>query len=630
MGNFPSKLTVRDVRRAALKNIFAVSVAGVCLWLVVRQLDDLNISEIAVSFGAVTSAQWIIALIATALSFAAVGQYDVLFHRWLGTGIRPKSALLSGTAAIAVAQTLGFGLATGTIARWRALPELSIGTALKLTNYVSFSFMVALGLLSALAVTALGLEGTGTALTAGLAVLAFAVTVALSLIQPRWLPVPLPPLRLIGRLTLLAAVDTGLAALAMWVLLPAGVHPPFLLFFAAFLFALGAGLLSGAPGGVGPFELCLIAILPMVPESDLIAAVLAFRLVYYALPACLALCALARPMKDASDAPLPVVRSLSPQRAEAGLARQSGQLLRTSAGSLHVLHGTQSLVALGDPPSGGIMRETQLEWLKENANLKGLWPVLYKCSANSAVIARRSGWHVMPVSDEAWLNPQHFSTAGAHRRQLRRKLKKADKNSVGIEHVCSLPIAQMTRIAEQWAARCGGERGFSMGRFEPSYLEEQRCYLAYVNQRVVGFATFHIAANEWVLDLMRSADGVPDGTMHALIMKAIQDAAAAGVARLSLAAMPLESPPKLLRGLSNRPEAQGLRRFKLSFAPQTGRLYMAAPNRTVLAIAGADIVMRIARPAPISSTETVLGPDDLDAEMQITTTAPIPVRWTMQ
>ena len=135
-----------------------------------------------------------------------------------------------------------------------------------------------------------------------------------------------------------------------------------------------------------------------------------------------------------------------------------------------------------------------------------------------------------------------------------------------------------------------------MGRFEPGYLEGQRCYLAWVDGTLVGFVSFHETENEWALDLMRSSGDMPDGAMHAVIVNAVQDARTAGVGRLSLAAMPLSNPPPVLRFLSARREAQGLRRFKLSFAPNTRRLYLAAPGVLTLAVAGIDILARISRP----------------------------------
>ena len=75
------------------------------------------------------------------MSFAALGRYDVVIHRVLGTGVTARAAQASGAAAVALSQTLGFGLVTGTLARWRGLPEQSIVVAGSVTALVSFSFL---------------------------------------------------------------------------------------------------------------------------------------------------------------------------------------------------------------------------------------------------------------------------------------------------------------------------------------------------------------------------------------------------------------------------------------------------------------------------------------------------------
>ncbi len=325
-------------------------------------------------------------------SFAAIGQYDALFHRWLGTGVSPRRAVISGASAIAVAQMAGLGLLTGTLARWRALPELSAKHAFLVTQYVSFSFMIALGVLTALAVALLPVGAhPSVGAFAAFAVMLAAGAAVTSLVAPRSLPLRVPPLILMGRLSMLLLVDVLFGSLALYALLPTEVAPAFGIVFAAFLVALSAGLLSGAPGGFGPFELCLLALLPDVPDADLLATVLAFRLIYYVLPVCAALPGLIRPM--APLAALRVVPKPSPVHAEArGLARLADhELLPIRGGHLHVAAASQSLVAMGDMSTRKSLRLTDLTDLVSEARARGLSPALYKTGARSASVARRSG-----------------------------------------------------------------------------------------------------------------------------------------------------------------------------------------------------------------------------------------------
>ena len=593
--------------RALQKRLLPLGFAGLCLFVVLDRLGDVPLGEIITSLRAVTTPQWIAAVIATALSFAAVGQYDTLFHRWLKTGVSRRRALLSGAGTIALAQTLGMGLATGTLARWRMLPEITATTALKITNYVSFSFMAGLGLLS---VVVLAIPGTGSigasAFSLGALALVAAACLA-SLIQPRWLPFPLPPLRMACRLIGLVTLDVFFAALALWVLFPGVLQPDFQLLLAAFTLALGAGLLSGTPGGVGPFELCLITLMPSVPEPELIAAILAFRLIYYALPACLALGLLAYPKAPERDEksksqPLP---PLTIARAEALLSDQVGHHLLTTSDRtcLHVAEASQTLVAIGDCVSRAALTAPALRDLSETAEKRSLWPALYKCSPRSAAVARAQGWATMVISEEACIDTQAYTLEIPERRQLRRKLKAADRANVTVTQTSALPIHEMSDVAEEWACRVGGERGFSMGRFCPDHLARQRCYLAHAKGKLLAFVSFHVVSGEWALDLMRSRSNIPNGTMHALIHRAIEDAAHSGVPRVSLAAMPMENQSKIMTALGNRMSVQGLRRFKECFAPEVQRLYAAAPNRAILALASVDILLRVTAPStapPIS------------------------------
>src|SRR5690606_22584178 len=100
---------------------------------------------------------------------------------------------------------------------------------------------------------------------------------ALAVAARRWAPALAARLRLPPPSFVIAALALTLAdclaatlAFAAIALPAAGVGA----FDAApaFLLALGAGLVSGAPGGVGPFDATLAALLPGAPASGLMAA----------------------------------------------------------------------------------------------------------------------------------------------------------------------------------------------------------------------------------------------------------------------------------------------------------------------------------------------------------------------
>ena len=79
-------------------------------------------------------------------------------------------------------------------------------------------------------------------------------------------------------------------------------------------------MLSGAPGGVGPFELVLFSLLPSVPTPDLIAGIVVFRALYYAGPALIGVLIERGHFDLDSPAPVPAWQSPGDPRREIMIA----------------------------------------------------------------------------------------------------------------------------------------------------------------------------------------------------------------------------------------------------------------------------------------------------------------------
>ncbi|XHE59439.1 DUF2156 domain-containing protein [Phaeobacter sp. BS52] len=205
---------------------------------------------------------------------------------------------------------------------------------------------------------------------------------------------------------------------------------------------------------------------------------------------------------------------------------------------------------------------------------------------------RALSWRVLRIAQEAVLQPENFSESGSSRRQLRRKLRQAEKAEVCVLPAApDLPIEQMAQIDAAWQAAHGGANGTTMGRFQAEYLAQQQVFIAWHRERMVGFVSFHAIAHEWCLDLVRLLPDVPDGTGHALIRAAITEAATLKVPRLSLAAVPDH---RLAQRLD-----PGLRRFKTCFAPRWEDRYVAAPSFLHLAIALGELLRLVHHPVPL-------------------------------
>lgn len=583
------------------------AMAALCLWALSTRVDLPSFGELGALLGGIQTWQWLVACGATAISFWALGRYDSVAHRHLQTGLDGPQARKAGMAAIAFSQFVGFGLFTGAYARWRLVPGLTAMLAAQLTGLVALTFIAALTLLSGLThllfppFPGFALIGVGLiAVALAIAAISFLVPeLSWGRITLRW-----PSLRAMAALSFWALIDVVAAGSALWILLPAGIDLSLGSLLAVYCVALGAAILSSAPGGTGPLELAVLSLLPGHDSASLLAALLAFRLVYYALPAALACAMMVLPsrLRDLR-APISDISLLGARRAcatslpdhrpcaETGIIRQNGGHVQAFGfNQLAMLDSPQLSLALFDPLSGEIA-ET-IEPLQHYAQQRNTTACFYKCSARSALAARQAGWVVLRIASEAVITPPSFSEAGSRHRQLRRKLRHAEKAGLTVRPAPdSLPLAQMAALDQAWQDRHGGARGSTMGRFEANYLGSQRVFLAWQEERIIGFVSLHVAANEWCLDLIRICPDAPDGTGHSLVRAAIAAASEAPIPRLSLAAVPDHH-------FASRLDP-GLRRFKACFAPSWQPRYMACPSWAAMVLAGLELLRLVHRPGPV-------------------------------
>jgi phosphatidylglycerol lysyltransferase len=428
----------------------------------------------------------------------------------------------------------------------------------------------------------------------------------------RWFSFELPSLRLTSAILFWSFVDMAAAGAALWLLLPENAGITLLSFLPLYMLALGTALISNTPGGVGPFELVLLGALPHVPPEHLLQSIIAFRAIYYAGPACIGALALVRPFAKRTEGPglttatTPISQAA---RSESKVVEQNGgALVETPDGLLPIWSTAQTFTGMFAPVSGNV--EGALSFLRQSGRRMGKWPLLYKASAKDAAEARRCGWTVLHIADDALLDPTEFTPDVPARRTLRRKLRAAAKAGVTVYVPDVLPFEELMALDADWSARLGPARGGTMGRYCPHYVQDQWVALAYQNDRAVAFVTFFVGPQEWTLDLMRQTADAPDGTMHTLVTEAIAHARHAGITQFSLAASPACPDPTsaawrtIAKAVVQRAGGPGLRQFKSAFAPRWVPRYAAGPGPVRLAIALADIARAVHNPPPIARTSS--------------------------
>ncbi|SHG25421.1 phosphatidylglycerol lysyltransferase domain-containing protein [Cognatishimia maritima] len=605
--------------RTVLRHLIPIGIGAICCFALYDQLQHIDFAQLWTAVLAVHPLHWVMALCATMVSFWAIARYDVIAHRHFRTGTPVHRATITGATAIAIGQTTGAGAVVGTFIRWRMQSGQSLVTSAKITAFVTISFLACWAAITSAAV--LIVPNSGVHLAIPCSVLAISTGVlALAFLKPvlnrAGRTFELPTLPAIAALAGFCLLDVVAACVAFWALLPAGLDLTIAQLLPVYLIALGAAILSGTPGGVGPFELTVLALLPHLPETELMAAILAFRIVYYAIPAILGGIALLRPMaRKGDDWALSVdgcidsALSQMTARAELGVVRQNGgAILHCTAGACGVVRTGQTLTALFDPVMG--QTSDLVSSLKRIAKEQNRIVCKYKITKRHAVHARRAGWSVVHISDEALISTETHVTsklAGSNFRQLRRKLRQAEKSGVKITHATDhLPLGAMAEVSKLWENSHGGARGLSMGQFEETYVARQAVFLAYDNDRLIGFITLHKTSHEWCLDLMRARPDAQDGTMHMLVQQAIETAHKNLVPCVSLAATPAGALgwhcgfEKWLRSkFFAKAGGPGLRQFKASFHPRWQPLYLAAPGRAQLLLAALDLIRSVRRAKPL-------------------------------
>jgi phosphatidylglycerol lysyltransferase len=167
------------------------------------------------------------------------------------------------------------------------------------------------------------------------------------------------------------------------------------------MLALGAALLSTTPGGVGPFEFMMLGLLPQLPTSKMLGSILAFRIVYYAIPALCSLHALIRPYKSGACEPsLEALHLTKSNQAEVQIiAQNGGRILPTLVGLSATWSTSQTITAVFNPISSSM--DAASSALKNEAASLDKIPLIYKCNSPNASALHRYHWSIMYMSDDA-------------------------------------------------------------------------------------------------------------------------------------------------------------------------------------------------------------------------------------
>jgi uncharacterized membrane protein YbhN (UPF0104 family) len=303
--NVLQKAPGSSARLRGLGVVVGIAIAAMAIYALTHALKHVNYGEVLAIVGRTNPGLIALALLLVACSYGSLTVYDLLALRTIGRSDVPyRIAALASFTSYPIAHGVGAVALVSPVIRYRiyscnGLGPVDVANICFLTGLTFWlGNLTALGLSLFYEPGAIGLMDYLTPqlnrVLAAVVLLAIAAFVVWSWLAPRQLgtrrwPVRLPSGPMVLLQIALGVFDLGAAALAMYVLIPAGVNIDFYQMTAVFIAATLLGFASHTPAGLGVFDAAILLGLGGDDKEPLLAALLMFRFLYHFLPLVLAL-----------------------------------------------------------------------------------------------------------------------------------------------------------------------------------------------------------------------------------------------------------------------------------------------------------------------------------------------------
>jgi uncharacterized membrane protein YbhN (UPF0104 family) len=289
-------------KRLKLSWITALVALAIVAWLLGSSLLAIDWQGVAQAWSSIPTGCIAASLAASLVSFCMLAMLDVIASRLTAPQrVAAKLAAFAGAVSHAFSNTLGFPAVTGGVVRYRiyASAGLGKGDIARIVALAGFGVALGFAVVTMLALLWQPILVYGWARPCGAAILlvlllllAWLSGTPRSLRLVRW-QLDFPDAASAAAQMLVGGVEMIAAIGALYVLLPAGIAPPFIDFLPIYVGAVLAGLISHVPGGLGVFEVIVLAAFPAHARAGVLAAMLCYRLTYSLVPFALAATAFA-------------------------------------------------------------------------------------------------------------------------------------------------------------------------------------------------------------------------------------------------------------------------------------------------------------------------------------------------
>ena len=281
----------------------AVLVVAVLGFAAIHKLTaEIRLSEVRAAFAALGWPELSASIALTIVSYIALTFYDTIALRVIGHPLPWRTAAVASFTSYTISHNLGLAMLTGGSARYRVysragLDEAAVARVVLIAGVTFWAGVITVaclsmalhpGMLPIVRWTMPPLLERSIGIAIPLAMLAIVLRYrrggAIGLFGWR---LPLPDARQALALVLVSTVDLAAASAALFVLLPGASPDLYPVLFLGYAVAIVVALISHVPGGLGVFEAVIIATMPQ-NNATILAALLAYRIIYYVAPLILA------------------------------------------------------------------------------------------------------------------------------------------------------------------------------------------------------------------------------------------------------------------------------------------------------------------------------------------------------
>ncbi|MDF7667315.1 bifunctional lysylphosphatidylglycerol flippase/synthetase MprF [Orbaceae bacterium ESL0727] len=293
---------------------------------------------------------------------------------------------------------------------------------------------------------------------------------------------------------------------------------------------------------------------------------------------------------------------LDSKQPEGGLAMSGDKSLMFNANQtafiMYARRG-RSMIALYDPILGKTSNPQEcadLIWeFRDLCDQHRLRPVFYQVHASNLSYYMDIGLRAVKLGEEALVDLTSFNLESKGCKDLRYTWNRGQRDGLSLVFYPpgEAPLDALKQVSDEWLKnKQSKEKGFSLGSFSKTYLDNFSIATIQHNGRIIAFANLLETDQCYSasIDLMRVMQDIPKLTMEFLMVGLILHYQARGFHYFSLGMVPLSGMQRsrgapliqrlgalVFRRGGRFYNFQGLRRFKEKFATHWESRYMAVP-----------------------------------------------------